>query len=88
MKPDLSDLRAELDALDRELAVLLERRFEITDEIGVRKRAVQAPVRDQAREQQVVQRAALALRDKEKTCDLAAIYDRIFERSRKRQENA
>lgn len=87
MKPELRDLRGELDALDEELTALLERRFELTDEIGARKRAAHAPVRDEAREQQIVLRAALALRDKEKVCDLAAVYDRIFERSRKRQEN-
>jgi len=53
----LSLLRGEIDAVDRELVALFERRMALAARIGETKAAVGTAVLDEAREQQVIERA-------------------------------
>ena len=86
MQQKLNELRAELDDINAELADLLERRFEITDEIGALKRDNAAPVRDRTRELAILERVTAQLTDKDKAEDVAAVFEAVFAASRRRQE--
>lgn len=86
MQQRLNELRAQLDAINGELAALLERRFEITDAIGELKRDNSAPVRDRTRELAILERVTAQLADKNKAEDVAAVFEAVFAASRRRQE--
>jgi chorismate mutase len=49
--PDLNNLRAEIDKIDRSLVELLAQRFRATDEVGKIKKELQLPATDEAREE-------------------------------------
>ena len=51
---ELTELRSELDALDRELVALLEKRLEGADGVAAYKLAKGLPVLDASREEQVI----------------------------------
>ena len=86
MQQKLNELRAQLDAINSELAALLERRFEITDEIGELKRDNSAPVRDRARELAILEQVTARLSDAAKAEDVAEVFEAVFAASRRRQE--
>ena len=86
MQQRLNELRAELDDINAELADLLERRFDVTDEIGALKRDNSAPVRDRARELAILERVTAQLADKDKAEDVGAVFEAVFAASRRRQE--
>ena len=86
MQQKLNELRAQLDAINGELAALLEKRFEITDEIGALKRDNSAPVRDRARELAILEQVTAQLADKDKAEDVGAVFEALFAASRRRQE--
>ena len=52
--PDLAQLRAELDRVDRELVGLIARRLEVVADVGRAKAATEHPVRDVPRERAVL----------------------------------
>lgn len=54
---DLLALRAEIDAIDAEMAPLFERRMQAAAQVAAYKRKHGLPVLDAAREEQVLQRA-------------------------------
>ena len=86
MQQKLNKLRAQLDAINGELAALLERRFEITDEIGALKRENSAPVRDRTRELAILEQVTARLTDKNKAEDVTEVFEAVFAASRRRQE--
>ena len=86
MQQRLNELRAQLDAINSDLAALLEKRFEITDEIGALKRDNSAPVRDRTRELAILEQVTAQLADKNKTEDIGAVFEAVFAASRRRQE--
>ena len=86
MQQKLNELRAQLDAINSELAVLLERRFAITDEIGALKRDNSAPVRDRARELAILEKVTAQLADAAKAEDVGTVFEAVFAASRRRQE--
>ena len=86
MQQKLNELRAQLDAINGELAALLEKRFEITDEIGELKRDNAAPVRDRARELAILEQVTAQLADKNKAEDVGTVFEAVFAASRRRQE--
>ena len=86
MQQKLNELRAQLDAINGDLAALLERRFEITDEIGELKRDNSAPVRDRTRELAILEQVTAQLTDAAKTEDVAFVFEAVFAASRRRQE--
>ena len=86
MQQKLNELRAQLDTLNGDLAALLERRFEITDEIGALKRDNAAPVRDRARELAILEQVTARLSDAAKAEDVGTVFEAVFAASRRRQE--
>ena len=86
MQQKLNELRTQLDAINSELAVLLEKRFAITDEIGTLKRDNAAPVRDRARELAILEQVTAQLADKDKAEDVGTVFEAVFAASRRRQE--
>ena len=86
MQQRLNELRMQLDAINSELAALLEKRFEITDAIGALKRDNAAPVRDRARELAILEHVTAQLTDAAKAEDVAAVFEAVFAASRHRQE--
>lgn len=53
--PDISALRAEIDAIDRQMALLFAQRMEAAAQIARQKAAAGLPARDIAREQEILQ---------------------------------
>ena len=86
MQQKLNELRIQLDAINAELAALLERRFEITDEIGALKRDNLAPVRDRTRELAILEKVTGELHDPDKAEDVGTVFEAVFAASRRRQE--
>lgn len=81
----LGELRQEIDSLDRDLTRLLAHRFALTDQVAEAKRNGSLPVLDSSREREIlkaVEGAAGPAAGKE----VRAIYERLFELSRARQE--
>ena len=56
---ELTDLRREMDAIDRELLALFARRMALSGEIAGLKKAAALPVFDPAREEEKLRQAAL-----------------------------
>lgn len=81
----LTDLRGEIDALDRELTRLLVRRFALTDQVAEAKRATVKPVLDSSRESAVLDSVA-AVAGPDLASEVRTLYVRLFELSRARQE--
>ena len=86
MQQKLNELRAELDDINAELADLLERRFDVTDEIGALKRDNSAPVRDRTRELAILEQVTRNLHDPDKAEDVVGVFEAVFAASRRRQE--
>ena len=77
---ELKDYRAQIDAVDDELVRLFRERMRISGRIAVYKREHGLPVRDETREREKL--AALTAASDPFREDVAALYERIFERSR------
>ena len=82
---DIADAREKIDALDGQIGMLLGRRFELTDAIGREKAAAGAAVRDEARENAVLEKAAAAAGE-EYSDSVREVYAAILGQSRARQE--
>ena len=57
----LVQARKKINAIDHQIATLLAKRFETVDEIARLKQAAQVPVKNQAREAQVLDQVATAI---------------------------
>ena len=78
---DLTELRTEIDAVDRELIALLERRFDVSAAIADYKRAHGLAVLDPGRE--AVKLSAVRAQCRPETADLiAGLYGPIMAASR------
>jgi len=80
----LEILRTEIDAIDRELVALFERRMAIATRIGEAKAAAGVAVLDEAREQRVVENA-LRHSAPENHAAISAFMRNLMELSRARQ---
>ena len=78
MSRKLQDLRREIDALDRRIVRLLNRRATVAVRIGREKRRAGLPVRDLAREAEVLRRVQSRNRGPLRNRALAAVYRRII----------
>jgi monofunctional chorismate mutase len=83
---ELSDLRAQLDGIDREMVALFEKRMEISRKVAETKKAKGLPVLDQSREEQVLLSRCGYLTDKTLTAETRALYQEIMRLSRGVQE--
>ena len=80
------NLRAEIDALDSQIAKLLTDRFAVVKAIGNVKKQSGLPVKDLAREREVLERVkSLALSEDEKNA-IACIYQTIMDECGKLQK--
>ena len=78
---ELTELRAQIDAIDRELVTLLERRIDVAAGVAAYKMARGMPVLDQGRED-VKMAAIQAMCTPEKAASVAGVFDAILAASR------
>ncbi len=77
-------MRDEFDAIDREIIKLLERRFELSEKIGVYKHAMKLDVEDVEREQKVLQNIEKYTASRHRDY-CVMVYDAIIDESKKVQ---
>ena len=78
-------LRGEIDRVDTELVRLLNERLRLVDAIGAIKRARGLPVRDEAREAELL--ARIRAQAEENAAEAEAVYQMILLISRERQRH-
>ena len=83
---ELTELRTELDTIDRELVALYERRMAVAGEVAAYKMAHDLPVLDASREQQVIASRQGYLREQRYAGDIARLFELLMERSRAEQQ--
>lgn len=83
---DLTALRGELDALDRQLVRLFEQRMDLAREIAAWKMARQVPVLDAAREEAVLASRAGMLNNDAREEAVRDLFREIMRLSRREQE--
>ncbi len=80
---ELARLRAEIDALDRQIVALLNQRAELTVAVGHEKSAIgRRAIRDREREREVLLRVSMANQGPLPQADLLAIYRRLIASAR------
>ena len=84
---DLEDYRKELDALDRELVALFEKRMQLSQAIGNYKRAHDLPIFDESREQRVVEQNLTHLKSEEFAVQTHHFLDTIMDLSKEVQKD-
>lgn len=82
---DLTDYRAQIDAIDRQMVALFQERMDISAEIGRLKQAQGLPVLQPEREREKLLQVSTLSR-KELEPYISSLYSRIFELSRERQQ--
>jgi monofunctional chorismate mutase len=75
---ELDKARTEINKIDKEIVKLLEKRFNIVNEIGNYKRKQGLPIYDEAREKQVVESCISYLENKEYSKYIGDIYFQIM----------
>ncbi len=83
---DLQETRQELDAVDREIVRLFERRMNISREVAAYKIAHGMQVLDRSREEQVLDSRGRMLDDPYWAPAVHALYERIMALSRAEQQ--
>jgi prephenate dehydrogenase len=81
----LDELRAEIDSVDVQLAVLLERRFSLTREIGKTKGEIGRQIKDEARERIVLDKVAKNLGGSENLDSVMALFKLLMQLSVEQQ---
>ncbi|MGX8693039.1 MAG: chorismate mutase [Clostridia bacterium] len=81
---ELERLRGGIDRVDAELVTLLNRRLQLVDEIAALKHEQGLPVRDEAREAELL--ARIRAQAGENAAEAEAVYQTILRISRMRQE--
>jgi len=82
----LDNLRAQIDGIDDELAVLLTRRMDLAAQVAAIKRGTGAPVLQPAREQAILARLGEGTQPQYLPA-LQTIYEAIFRASRELQQS-
>jgi chorismate mutase/prephenate dehydratase len=86
MTDDLDALRSEIDALDREIVALLNRRARLGLEAGKAKLESGRPITDKEREREVMVRVAMANDGPLPQDALLALYRQLIETIRRLEE--
>ena len=86
MNDALQALRAEIDALDTELARLFAARMDVSRRVGEYKRARDLPILDAAREQAVLDARAALMQDPALRAPARAFYETVMRLSREAQQ--
>lgn len=84
---ELNRARTEINNIDKEIVALLEKRFNIVNEIGCYKRKQHLPVYDEDRENQVIQNCIIFLENKEYSKCIDDIYFQIMRTCKDIQNN-
>lgn len=79
---ELRRLREAIDALDRRIVGLLNERAALTREVGAEKARLRRPIRDAAREREVLLRVSISNDGPTPQADLLAIYRRLIATAR------
>ena len=79
---ELRRLRERIDALDRRIVELLNERAELAKAVGDEKARLHRPIRDAAREREVLLRVSVANAGPTPQADLLAIYRRLIAATR------
>lgn len=82
---ELTEYRARIDAMDRELVRLFEERMDITQKVGEYKRSHGLPVLDPQREREVLSAKAALVENAALKADVVALYETIMGLSRRQQ---
>lgn len=82
---DISALRERIDKIDGQMASLFEQRMDAVKEVAVLKSAYGKPVHDAERENAVVSRAALRLKNKEYGEDIKSFYRALIDISKAKE---
>lgn len=82
---ELKRLRGEIDRVDTELVTLLNERLQLVDAIGALKRGQGLPVRDEAREAELL--ARIRAQAGENAAAAEAVYQMILLISRERERH-
>lgn len=83
---DLSEIRVDIDRLDREIVVLFEERMALTKQVAQYKIANNKPVLDAAREAQKLDAVASFAKDPENAQGARALFEAIMAISRTQQQ--
>ena len=83
---DLSELRQEIDAIDRQLVALFEQRMAVTRQVGEYKLAQGLPVLDRSREEQVLAGKVALLQNEGLAADVTDLFEAIMAISRRQQQ--
>lgn len=83
--PSLTELRGELDAIDREMVALFERRMAVAREVAAYKLANGLPVLDASREAQVIASRQGYLTEERLREDVARLFETVMALSREEQ---
>jgi monofunctional chorismate mutase len=81
----LNQLRNELNTLDAEIIKLLEKRFEVTEQVGAYKKRENMVILQPEREAEILNRIAERLSGSAYAEYILVIYRNIFEQSRSQQ---
>lgn len=82
---ELSECRAKLDTIDEKIVKLFEERMEISEQVAAYKKAHALPVLDEDREKQKIE-AVKGLSAQKNSEEVAELFEKIMELSRRRQE--
>ena len=83
---ELQDIRAEIDRIDDQMAALFRQRMACARQVAQAKRTTGRPIRDRAREREIVNRLTRAVGD-ECAPYISALYSHIFDLSRSYQSS-
>lgn len=83
---ELRNSREKIDEIDRQLSCLFEERMGLTDSIGLYKAEKGLPVYDPVREREKIEHIKREVRDPDKAEDVAALFSKVMEISRQREE--
>ena len=83
---DLKDLRKEIDAVDRQIVELFEKRMEISERIAAYKKEKGMPVRDDTREKEKIRQVQKLTHTDFNRQHIEELYTVLMSLSRKLQE--
>lgn len=84
---DLEQIRQEIDAVDSELVVLLEKRMQLVTQVTDYKKATGKAILDSSREVAVLKKAATCVRNKDFEQTIVATFADIMRNSRDYQSS-
>lgn len=82
---DLSEIRKEIDEIDRRIVALYEERMKLTTEVAEYKISTGKPVLDKTREREKLARVKELVQTEENRYDVGELFEQIMALSRKRQ---